>query len=324
MRVLVDTNVWRYASDADASARLLASVRRRGNQIVVAPSVAYESLRIPNDDTRLRVMGLVTHRAWKRLMPEAYSECQELLQEIRRLRPEWLRKRPNFSELRRLRYDWLRKDGGFWTRARTGPHKEFAAIKKLGDEDLELARTESYRIREKLAANELRAGEHTHLSQLYGVLPSDAVGWNGEPVEYWRLPALTNTQDVLQKYAHPYREWLDGEVDVTAMLSDLGSFNKFWLYEVTAINLPRFWLRAAFEFLQAWRRVTDGTPCDTQLATYLIEADVVVSGDKNFVHFTKRCRSEGPIRIAEAYLVAGGDRGVKELFEFLERDRPTC
>src|SRR5260221_3988825 len=106
MRVLVDTNVWRYASDADASARLLASVRRRGNQIVVAPSVAYESLRIPNDDTRLRVMGLVTHRAWKRLMPEAYSECHDLVQEIRRLRAEWIRQRPNFSELPRLRYDW--------------------------------------------------------------------------------------------------------------------------------------------------------------------------------------------------------------------------
>lgn len=318
MKVILDTNVWRQLADADASAALLRVVRKKRIRVLVAPSVAYESLRIPTDNTRRRVMELITNPSWWRLMPEAYSECQELLQEIRRLRPEWLRKHPNFAEIRRLRYDWLRKEGGFWSRARTGPHKENAAIQKLGAVDLELARTESYQIRERLSANVPPNGEHTRLSQVYGVLASAAPGWDGKPIEYWRLPALTITQDSLEKYAHPYREWLDGEIDVVAMLSDQGSFNKFWLYDAEAKNLPRFWLRAAFEFLQSWRRVTDGTPCDSQLATYLVEGDVVVSADRNFVYFAKRCRDEGPITIAEPLLISGDSTGVKQLLEFLE------
>src|SRR5947208_1853907 len=106
MRVLLDTNVWRYISDADGTASLLAQTRKSGVRILVAPSVAYESLRIPNDETRRRVMEVLTHKAWRRLMPEAYSECQELLQEIRRRRPEWLRNEPRMTDLRRLRYDW--------------------------------------------------------------------------------------------------------------------------------------------------------------------------------------------------------------------------
>src|SRR5437016_3443000 len=42
--------------------------------------------------------------------------------------------------------------------------------------------------------------------------------------------------------------------------------------------------------MQAFRKVTNGTPCDTQLATYLLEADIVLSSDGGFVDRIEECR----------------------------------
>jgi hypothetical protein len=61
------------------------------------------------------------------------------------------------------------------------------------------------------------------------------------------------------------------------------SWLRFWFYETDVRALPRFWLRWAFEYIQRYKTVIDGTPCDTQLATYLPEADVFISADKAFI-----------------------------------------
>jgi hypothetical protein len=53
-------------------------------------------------------------------------------------------------------------------------------------------------------------------------------------------------------------------------------------------------LRWAFDYLQAFHRVTDGTPCDTQLGTYLPDADVVLSSDGGFVDRIEECRKYAP------------------------------
>jgi len=42
------------------------------------------------------------------------------------------------------------------------------------------------------------------------------------------------------------------------------------------------------------RKVTDGTPCDTQLATYLLEADIVLSSDGGFIDRIEECRKYAP------------------------------
>lgn len=118
-------------------------------------------------------------------------------------------------------------------------------------------------------------------------------------------------------YASPYREWLDSEVDVMSMLADRESMNWLWLHELDARNVPRQWMRGSFEFLMAWHKVTRGTPADCTLATYLMEADVVVSADKNFVYFANRCNAEAPFETAKAVKARGGDEAVHDLFALI-------
>ena len=143
-RILFDTNVWNYLADYTSVPVLKRAAKLGARKIVVAPSTLYEALRVRNAETRSRRAALITDRAWMRLMPEAYSESQELLREIRRLRPQWLKSKANRGVLQRLRHDWGRTKAGFWARVRTNPDQEAKYIAQLGNNDLEIARMHAY------------------------------------------------------------------------------------------------------------------------------------------------------------------------------------
>jgi len=101
------------------------------------------------------------------------------------------------------------------------------------------------------------------------------------------------------------------------LILENASWLQFWFYEVELKTMPRFWLRWAIQFLQRFRRVTDGTPCDAQLATYLPEADVVVSADKTFIQIVDKCRPFFPCELPEAVSIPAGPEGVKVLLDQL-------
>jgi hypothetical protein len=92
-------------------------------------------------------------------------------------------------------------------------------------------------------------------------------------------------------------------------MADPASWLQFWFYEVDAKAMPRFWLRSAFEYLQGFRKITDGTPCDTQLATYLPEAALAVSADKTFIYIASACRPFAPCQFAQARADSWWERG---------------
>jgi hypothetical protein len=248
-------------------------------------------------------------------MPEAFSESHDLIQEIRRLRPEWLRARPDLAEMRRLKNDWTRKKRGFWQRL--GQQREIMppAMMAIQAQDLMLAREEASQVRQRIA-NEPRGGEHTPLQEVFGI-PPHGTGWETTPVEYWRVPTYYHVVSNLTEHANPYAEWTDGTVDLTRMFEDSNSLHQFFFRDASATRLPRAWLRASFEFLQTWRHITDGTPGDAQLASYLADADFAVSADRNFVTFANRCNEEGPLRCARAHLLPGGPGSSEALLSLL-------
>ena len=110
--------------------------------MIVAPSTLYEALRVKSPEDRAARAKLITDPGWKRLMPEAYSESQELLAEVRRCHPEWLAKKGDrhyihdrqFTQI--LRHDWRRTKRGFWNRVRQNPDLEAKRIAELGGERL--------------------------------------------------------------------------------------------------------------------------------------------------------------------------------------------
>lgn len=320
MRLFLDTNVWSYFADHDAGADLVKAARQGGAQIVVSPTVVDELRELPFPEVRRRALKLITRAEWVRLMPDSFQECAQVKAEIARLRPDWLLPAPKLVELHRLRYDWVRRSRGFWDRARNdiAPVRTDESLR--ADREHRAARDQSYDIRKRVSTQKLQAGD-THLQHVAGVPEDGTLGWSGSPVAYWRLPSLYFFRSELFVYTSPAREWLDSEVDVAAMLSDAAAMNRLWLHEMDERAVTCQWLRGAFEFLQQWHTVTDGTPSDSRLATHLVEADRVVSADKNFVRFAARCRAEAPFRTAEAVRVPGGRDGVDETLRLVAAAR---
>jgi hypothetical protein len=316
MKVFLDTNVWSYVADHDAGDDLARAARHAGAEILVAPAIVDEVRELPNEQARRRVLQLITRPQWTRLMPDAYSECLELKAEISRLRPQWVLPNPNLREIRTLRYDWVRRSGGFWYRARAGilPAETDESVRQENEQ--RLAREDSYEMRRRLSVGNQQDGS-TPLQHVAGLPDESTPGWNGDPVPYWRVPGLYVFWSELLVYTSPYRHWLDSELDVGAMLSDGASLSRLWLYEMSALAVPRQWIRGAFEFLQGWHRVTDGTPMDSQLSTHLVETDLFVSADRNFVRFAQRCKSDAPFDLARAQRVSAGRAGVDELLALL-------
>jgi|GEM_PF-1589344 len=315
MRVLLDANVWRHVSDAGAGNRLANLATEKGLRIVVAPSVVYEALRCKDAQLRRRLVGLLVSQEWERLMPEAYSESVELRGEMGRLRPSWKRPAAYQRRFERLREDWSCREGGFWSRAGDQSGTEAAKIRFHGDADLSLARRESEFRRRNMRSCQFP--ESAPIGSITVPLLPPIVGWDGTPVAPWRLAGMASTRRAFGQRTHPYVEWLSPFFCLEKAVDDKLQWNRFWLHDISEEKMRRFWIRWAFEWLMSFRKVTDGTPCDIQLATHLIEADLFASADKAFITTAERCRREVPFPMARTCLVPGDDGAVDTLFERL-------
>ena len=310
MHILLDTNIWRYIVDHDALGVIQQAARKSGHKIVVAPAVIYEALRTGNPGLRARMVSAMTLPCWKRLMPDAFSEAEEIKAEIIRLQPEWLRVSKDLAMYRRLRYDWKRSHGGFWDRARydTEQESQRVAIPPL----LEAARI-SARANREVALSCPAPNKDTKLSAVLAIPAQPTPGWDGAPVQLWRIEALLSFEQALSVPGHPYVDWLEGDINLTMMSLQRQEQARFWLYDVDPVRMPRHWLRSAFSFQQQFHKITDGTPCDCQLGTYLVDVHLMLSADKNFVRFAERCRCEAPFFVGRSGVVPGGGAAIDAL-----------
>jgi hypothetical protein len=157
----------------------------------------------------------------------------------------------------------------------------------------------------------------TPLTEVVGMLLTRPPGYDGDEIEAWRVNGWSSTDNALKTSGHPYLDWLGADVDFEALLRDRASWLRFWFYDIESYQIPRFWVRWAFEYLQMFYKVSAGTPGDAQLATYLLEADVVVSADKNFLRITDAVRPYAQFPLARTKLVAADKEGVAETLEFV-------
>jgi hypothetical protein len=315
VRILLDSNIWRYLVDADAI-RLLreATNREKRTSIVISPAVLYEAAHNEDGVIRRKLLSAMTQRWWKRLMPEAFSEAEELKAEIRRLKPEWLRHRPDMNRFKRFRQDWCRSKGGIWDRI-----EEDSRLLRDDERESGLllrAQVQARALREQgreMSAKWLSAP----LNLTIGSLPSACDGWDGTPFELWRLAGYNALLSSLSTPGHATYDWMEGEVDLAALSGSSSALLHFWLHEVRTEIMPRHWLRWAFEFLQAQRRVTDGTPADCQLGTYLVDVDAFVTADKIFHSIATKCREDAPFPLAASHLLPAGVAAVEPLLDLV-------
>ncbi|WQO70512.1 hypothetical protein U8C40_38680 (plasmid) [Sinorhizobium medicae] len=308
-RVLLDSNLWRYIVDVGLQGRLLQAARHGSVVVQIAPAIVYEALRLRDVPLRNRLVALMTNRSFHRLMPEAYSETMEILDEIRRLRPGWLRREPDLVFFNRSRSDWSRKMGGFWVRCANSPGQEASYVREMEGSLLEQAGQQIKDARKEM----LDAGwkSNLSLSEIRASPKHPIKGWNGERVDAWRLESLVGTTYALSRPGHPYRDWLHPFVDVDRGLLQSSAWVEFWLHAVGVQALPRQWLRWGHSFAQRFRKVSPGSGGDNQLFSYLTETDRVITADKGFIDILEVCRPSAPCALPVGQLVPAGPEGAE-------------
>ena len=107
-KLMLDTNLWRYLADFGGFERVLSESQKNGVEICIAPGTIFEIRELKDDGTRKAMLRLAADCRLHRLMPEAYSEAEDFKNEVRRLRPKWLRNNPDTKEVNRLKYCWTR------------------------------------------------------------------------------------------------------------------------------------------------------------------------------------------------------------------------
>lgn len=309
-RILLDSNIWRHIAERDAAEDLRRAARSGGNEVLIAPAVVYEALRTPDRRLRLQLAKVMTRASWVRLRPEVHEECMELLEEIRRLRPYWCLAKQDLKAYWAQLADW-ESNRGFWYRARTRPDVVAGHMVLIEGNMMDVAREEAKRNRE--AVRTLGTFETIRLSTLSALPLTNLPGWQGDPIESWRLDSLVHyTATLLEPRADgrtsATEDWLAPWVDIEAIRRDRTSWNRLFLYDLSSDRMRRNWLRWAFRIVQASRRTTPGTPGDNQLASYLIDADRFVTADRGFADAVSKVAVQVRFTMAAAVTVDGDYR----------------
>jgi hypothetical protein len=255
-RALLDTNIWRYVVDSDSQGRLLRLARDGSYNVQIAPGVLYETLRLKDAALRATLVRLMTNSRFHRPMPEAYSESMEMLREIERLRPDWLRDEPDLQFFNRLKKDWTRKTGGFWVRCARSPESEARYIAQMEGEVMEVAKSQAQRARREMI--DIGWKSNPPMDKTLAGFKFPVPGWRGDMVEAWRIDSLVSMTYSLAQQGDAYRDWLAPFVELDDGLLRSAGWGEFWLYSADKGHLPRQWLRWAHSSSQRFRKGNAG------------------------------------------------------------------
>lgn len=314
VRVLFDTNIWRYLADADAVRALEVQCKRRKLQVVMPPATAFEVAQTADPALRQALLHVVCKPVWKRLMPEAYTSSLELVAELKRCRPQWMLPKINKHKLQPLFRDW-KAQGGFWRRVCEYPDRFHEELRDKEWMVLSGAREQAYRRRDDFSQQRLtKLGP---LDKWFGSYSAPRVGWDGGKIEHWRMESEAAVKFSLTALANATHDWVSCYAALDHIDFEGKDWLRFWLYDCSRERMPLQWLWWAMGFLQGYRRTTDGNPGDVQLGQYLPECDLFVTADRNFGWVVEQCRPYSVCSLPDVHVVRGGTEGLHQIADLL-------
>ena len=316
MRILLDTNIWRYLVDTGFENKLFQVTRRSNVQICVAPSIIIETLRMSDLRTRRKIIEVQTRECWSRLLPDSFLQCEDVKQEMMRTHPEWELKLKNINLYRKLRFDWVRTKGGFWEKVRSDSDAVEARYKRQDSAALTEVREQLRDSRNAVRETGSVMVNTKSLRDWKGTKRNLMTGQTIE-VDAWRIYAQVIWENMLSQET-VLSQWLGCELDIKFILTyhhlDL---LEFWETVVRLESVPREWIRASVYGMQSERKVTDGNPTDSAIATHAVDVDLIASADKNFVAMLNRIQDEAPFKTAHGVLIQAGSAGMDNLLQIV-------
>jgi hypothetical protein len=308
LRLLLDTNIWSRLVERGESEEFYQRMRKRRDiDIVIAPATLLELQRDRDFERRRKAEMLVCEAAWTRLPTESRTEADEVIAEVRRLRPEWARNGSVGAYRRHARF-WKSK---IWDASREGrfdpPHPERLRSERDEERVLETQRF----TQENMRAAKFNIDTHGLSRRLleakatYDPADSDweSLGWEAsDGVEIWRVEnASVWTTTLARPQVEPFKssiDWIQPFLDIEAMAANRTSLGHMWLYEVERANVPVNWLRWAVRFAQTAAKLEPSGARDEQLATYIAHADLFITNDRRFSRILQPVVEAAPAAVA--------------------------
>lgn len=306
VRLILDTNLWSSVGREGSVEHLNNLMAQQRAVLIMPPSILVEVLKTPVAATRDSIIQAMTTGRRQRLPSEAQSESDEFVSAVRAARPQWLRRMPDTARVASLNSFWTKRVWQNSLVASDRLHDFQVARKPIIDHLVQQQRDQRSEVL-RLSFNVDPLTEITASAD--SGAPIDYLGgWDGGPVEAWRISnrdlfweqlVTEPRRALLSPRDTTYADWVGAYVDLRALAADKADFTRLWLYEVELSVTPRSWLRWAINFAQTSMKVTEGNPSDEQHGAYLLDADLLLTADKRFVEAIKLVRKSCPFVIAE-------------------------
>jgi hypothetical protein len=311
VRVLLDTNLWSRVGDEGSGRDLERLIEASAIEIVLPPSTLIEVVQLPVEEPRQRIIQVMASGRRRRLASEAEMEAREVVEEIRRHHPAWLRRFPDTGKVATLHGFWTKK---IWREALIDASR-LHEYQRGQSPTRDLLVGVQRAMRTEVIRTEFDPRPLTAVMATPNPMATEdyLMGWDGSPAEAWRVAA----RDVLwhavriagrapvTKEDTTYADWLGAYVDLVALRRDAHVFTSFWLHEVDVRQVPRQWLRWAVNTAQSMFKVTGGNPADEQHSSYLVDCDLFLTADSRYVEVLKVVREDAPFQMADAVKVGG-------------------
>ncbi|MCS7482686.1 hypothetical protein ACFFQW_46305 [Umezawaea endophytica] len=319
MKIILDTNIWSSIGDEGVVHEFNDLMRSCSLQVLMPPSTLVEVVRIPAAEVRQRIVHALVKGSKNRLPTEAESESNEVVDTIRKFRPQWMRRMPDTAKVASL--------NGFWTKRIWRAALEDSTplynyqLRHPGAQDYMVSQQKAQRktlLRDQFQVRPLTALLATALPE---APESYIAGWSGSAVEPWRIESRDISWHELVDVAGPamvtkedatVADWVGAYVDLSQLRSDRADFTRLWVEDAQIEFMRRQWTRWAVRTMQTDRKVTNGNPADEQHSSYLVDCDLFLSADASYIAVLNAVREDAPFPFVEARLVSG-DRTVPVL-----------
>jgi hypothetical protein len=277
MLTYFDTNVYSLVAASDEADSLRAWLDATHVTVLASSTNLLETWATPHRRTmQLQLQAITTTAARYEKFPQPYLHAKEVLLELRRLRPAWLRRDPRTRAISRFR----RSHASLWNRAKLGrlPEPEsHAAYQKL------FSRGAGDALTGQRAAKQI-GGQRSVLVGEAGAVGFQSIAEidQSDADQAWRINCLTAWHAAIverREYARDYLDYLGPYLNKEAF-RDKRDGASFWLREVNGARMPLNRTVGLAQHFEVSRKLQASNAGDVLHAAYLLETQLLVTADR--------------------------------------------
>jgi len=307
---IFDTNFWSYLALSGRQREFESLEKSLNLQILLPPSILLEVTRTVDATTRVNILRVMRAGNRKKMRTEADLESEELVYEIRRLRPNLRRIGASTKRIRELRKFWVSEIWRHCISNHEELHRQLVVSQQKDIAELGAVQKNHKESFSEWDVNKVKPSGVTAKFPSTEERLRGLVDFNRE-YEPWRIENLFYYKKCLSKVDFPIAhgdgtvaDWCEPLIKIKDFLGHEEQYFSFWLEESKVERMPRNWLRWAVNFLQPFRKLGAGNPYDAQHSAYLVDADLFFTSDKRYFECLQTIFNEGVVRMARPVLLS--------------------